>query len=52
MLHAGLDEEEFWADFDLVDPLTQAVDAFMGGDGSDDSCLQSVYPNTSPNKLC
>ncbi len=36
---AGLDDEDFWADFSLEDPLMQAVDAAMGCNVSDDSCL-------------
>lgn len=48
----GLDEEEFWADLDLVDPLMQAADAFMEADAPDDSCLQSVYTNISTHQLC
>lgn len=35
----GLDEQDFWADFSLEDPLMQAVDAAMGCGASDDSCL-------------
>ena len=27
---AGLDDEEFWADFNLEDPLMEAVEAAMG----------------------
>ncbi|DBA73653.1 TPA: hypothetical protein ACH3X2_009637 [Trebouxia sp. C0005] len=35
----GLDEQDFWADFSLEDPLMQAVDAAMGCGASADSCL-------------
>lgn len=35
----GLDDEEFWADFSLEDPLMQAVDAAMGCDVCNDSCV-------------
>ncbi|KAL0055709.1 hypothetical protein WJX82_003514 [Trebouxia sp. C0006] len=35
----GLDEQDFWDDFSLEDPLMQAVDAAMECGASDDSCL-------------